>query len=267
MRFLGFQCPFLIGDHEGTIGIEADAIGRAETTGEDFGRLAILRDFDERAVMRHDGLQRMPRTFGVVEIALRVRLQAHREFMKVLGDLMIAVEAFVEVGFLVAIEIAQHHELIAARQVNRVIDPLEAERLKQARGDAFPLQRRGFLALLRGIIEPFKARDNPDVAIPSTSGQAIAAGKKIEPRESQLAEPRIGDGIGEHVRHERFVLIADRGLGFEDLGPTFWAARHQDVEVEGQKLQAFAPIGIAKFFRRIRKREFSGRSPFSISSR
>ena len=44
---------------------------------------------------------------GVVEVAGRVGLQAHRELVEVLGHLVVVVEALVEVGLAVAIQIVQ----------------------------------------------------------------------------------------------------------------------------------------------------------------
>ena len=60
--------------------------------------------------------------------------------MKVLCDLVIAVEALVEVSFAIAVQVAQNHKLIAAGDEDLAIDNLDAERLKEARGDALPGQ-------------------------------------------------------------------------------------------------------------------------------
>ena len=46
---------------------------------------------------------------GVVEVPGRIGLQAHGELMEMLGDLVVAVEALVEIGFTVAIEVTEDH--------------------------------------------------------------------------------------------------------------------------------------------------------------
>jgi hypothetical protein len=60
-------------------------------------------------MMRHDRGQRMPGRFGVVEVAPLINLQTHRKLVKVLRDLMIVVEAFVEIRLAVTIQIVQDH--------------------------------------------------------------------------------------------------------------------------------------------------------------
>ena len=64
-------------------------------------------------MMRHQRGQRVAGGFGIIEIARRVSLQTHRKLMKVLGDLMVVVEALDEVDLAVAIEVAQAGELVA----------------------------------------------------------------------------------------------------------------------------------------------------------
>ena len=54
-----------------------------------------------------DGRHAVPRRLGVVEVPLGVGLQAHRELVEVLGDLVVAVEVLVEVGLAVAVEVAE----------------------------------------------------------------------------------------------------------------------------------------------------------------
>ena len=71
-----------------------------------------------------------------------IRLQFHREFVKMLGDLVIAVEALDEVGFAIAIQIPQDGDLIATGDIDLVVDDLEAERLKEAAGDSSPRQAK-----------------------------------------------------------------------------------------------------------------------------
>ena len=72
----------------------------------------------------------MAGAFGVIKVALVIRLQAHRELVKMLRHLVVAVEAFVEVGFAVAVEVAEHHDLVPASYVDRALVHFDAERLE-----------------------------------------------------------------------------------------------------------------------------------------
>ena len=56
----------------------------------------------------------MPAAFRIIEIAFRVDLEAHGEFVKVLGYLMVAVEVFVKVHFTIAVQIVEANELVPA---------------------------------------------------------------------------------------------------------------------------------------------------------
>ena len=56
---------------------------------------------------------------------------------------MVVVETLVEVRLAVAVEVVQDHDLIAAADVDLVLDDLQAERLEQARRDALPGQPLG----------------------------------------------------------------------------------------------------------------------------
>ena len=58
-------------------------------------------------MVRNQGGQTVARCLGVIEVALGVGLQVHREFVEVLGDLMIAVEILIEVRFTVSVQVAQ----------------------------------------------------------------------------------------------------------------------------------------------------------------
>ena len=72
--------------------------------------------------MRNNGLQRVTSRLGVVEISVGVRLKPHRKFMEVLGHLMVVVEAFEEVDFLIAVQIMQYRQLIAAGEMDLLVD-------------------------------------------------------------------------------------------------------------------------------------------------
>jgi hypothetical protein len=134
--------PLLVGDDERAIGIEADTVGCAKTGRKDVGPRAVFAHAKQRPVMRHDRRQRVASGFRVVEISGRVGLKAHREFVEVFGHLVVVVEILVEVRFAVTVEVVQDDDLIAAGDVDSVIDDLEAKRLEQAGGDALPEYRR-----------------------------------------------------------------------------------------------------------------------------
>ena len=110
--------PFLVGQEERAVGVEADAVRGAEAGGQDLGLRAVLADLQQRAVVRHQGGQGVAGGLGVVEVPLRVGLQAHRELVEVLGHLVVVVEALVEVGLAVAVEVVQAHDLVAAADVD-----------------------------------------------------------------------------------------------------------------------------------------------------
>ncbi len=112
-------------------------------------RRTVLADLQQRSVLRDDRGQSVARGLGVVEVALRVGLQAHRELVEMLGDLMIAVEALIEVGLAVAVVIMEADDLVAATDVNLAGDDLEAQRLEQPRGDPLPREALGRLDRVR----------------------------------------------------------------------------------------------------------------------
>ena len=56
----------------------------------------------------------MSSRLGVVEIAGGIRLQTHREFVEVIGHLVVVVEALEPVDLLVAVQVVQDRDLIAA---------------------------------------------------------------------------------------------------------------------------------------------------------
>ena len=109
---------FLVGDEQGAVRVEAHAVRGAEAVGQDVGARAVGADAQQRAVLRHQRGQRVPGAFGVVEVARRVGLQAHGELVKVLRHLVVVVEVLVEVGFAVAVQVAQDHDLVAAADVD-----------------------------------------------------------------------------------------------------------------------------------------------------
>ena len=96
-------------------------------------RVPSLLTLQQRAVVRHQRGQAVAGRLGVVEVALGVGLQAHRELVEVLGDLVVAVEVLVEVGLAVAVEVAEADDLVAAADVDPARDDLQPQRLEQTR--------------------------------------------------------------------------------------------------------------------------------------
>ena len=92
-------------------------------------------------MVRHNRGQRMPARLGVVEIACRIGLQTHREFVEMLGDLMVVVEVFNEIHLAITVEVSQANELVAAGDKQLIAAKLHAERLEESARDAAPAQR------------------------------------------------------------------------------------------------------------------------------
>ena len=69
-------------------------------------------------------------TFGIIEVALVVGLKPHGELVEMLGDLVVAVEAFVEVCFTIAIQVYQLYNLITAAHKDLIVDDFESEWLE-----------------------------------------------------------------------------------------------------------------------------------------
>ena len=111
---------------------------------------------------------------GVVEIALGVGLQIHGEFVEMLGDLVIVVEVLIKVGLTVSVEVAQADDLIAAADVDRLVDHLEAQRWNSP-------------AAIRRQVSLFSGRSTPSTSQTSPSQVQTAARRpslqEVEPRE------------------------------------------------------------------------------------
>ena len=172
MRFIGVQWPSWSLEKKSAVGIHRDPVGRSKTAGKYLRLGAVPADPDERAMLRHDGRQRVTGAFGVVEVAGGVGLQVHGEFVEMLGHLRVVVEVLVEVGFAIAVKIDKAGDLIAAKHVDLLIDDLQSQRLKQSTGDAAPSE------LAESLAEPL---DNPNVALPRTYGGATSVAEEVEP--------------------------------------------------------------------------------------
>ena len=215
---------FLVGDEEGAVVIDAHAVRGAEAGGEDLGLRPVGTHLQQRAVLRHHAVERVAAGLGVVEIAGRVGLQAHRELVEVLGDLGVVVEALDEVGLAVSVEILQAGDLVAAGDEQFIAAELHAEGLEQAAGDAPPGELGR--SLVHGTLHA------PDIAVPHRDDCSLAIGREIEATRAQPALPGIVERQGEVVGDERSAFIACHGGGGDGLRPLRRATAGQRREVE-----------------------------------
>ena len=179
-------------------------------------RPAVLADLQQRAVLRHDGRQAVAGRLGVIEVPLGVGLQAHRELVEVLGDLVVAVEALVEVGLAVAVEVAEADDLVAAADVD-----LARRRSSGPAAGTAP-------TAIRRQVRPRAGSSSPPTSQTSPSQVQTAArwpsGRKSKP------EGRIWQSQGllsGSVRTSTANGPSSRpmiGLRLEDLGPSLRAA-------------------------------------------
>src|SRR5882672_6905420 len=94
-------------------------------------------------------------------------------------DRRIAVKAFVEISFAIAVEIMKPDDPIATRDINYIVYNFHAERLKQPRCISFPLN------VLQRVID---SGDDPDIAAPGRN-RCAAIREKIKSAESQPRSP------------------------------------------------------------------------------
>ena len=126
--------------------------------------------------------------------------------MKVLGDLVVVVEAFDKVDFFVAIQVAQPGNLVAAGDVDELIHYFDSEGLEQAGGDAFPNE------LFEVSVD---AGDDPHVAVPGANCGTFAVAKEIEAAKAQPGVPgicRVGRGR-EFIDGERSMSLVIQTSG------------------------------------------------------
>ena len=107
--------------------------------------------------------------FGIIKTSVAIGLQSHGEFVEMLGDLVVAVEVLVEVDFVVAVQVVEPDDLIAAGDMNFFINDFEAERLKETGGDALPAE-----------MISSNAAHEPDFAQPGAHCGGIVVAEKVE---------------------------------------------------------------------------------------
>ena len=189
----------------------AQAVWIAEAGAENFLRATVAAD-----PMRSEGV-------GVVEVPCVVLLQA--------GDVIVAAgrgldeiaEAFVEVGFAVAVTIVQARDLIATEHEDFAIANLQAKRLKQAGRKSFPAERTELVV---------DAGHAPDIAV-NRADVGGTVGGEVHAGDEEERVPWIGVGHGERVHGEdvRVETALSDGLqlgqpasraGLGELGEVFW---------------------------------------------
>src|SRR6185436_3141394 len=122
--------------------IQANAVSGAKAVGNYISPRSVGTYTEQRSMVRYDRRQGMAGRLRVIEVSCRVRLQAHREFVKVFGDLMIVIEAFNEISFAIAVEIAKPHQLVTASDEKLIAAKFYAQRLEQSARQPTPAQRR-----------------------------------------------------------------------------------------------------------------------------
>ena len=170
---LVFRRPvaLLVAHVKRAVRVDADAVGRAETAGDDLAGLTIRSHLDECAVLWDERGLRVARGLRVVEIPVGVGLQIHRELVEMLGHLCIVIERLVVIGLAVVVGVHQFRDLVAAGDVDFALNNLQAKRLKHAGRDAGPCE------LLRVAVD---ALDDPNVAHPRADSRAVAALEKVK---------------------------------------------------------------------------------------
>ena len=128
----------LVGYKKGAIWVDADPIGRTKAVCYYARCLPVFAHFYQGAMLWHQGSSGMPTTFCIIKIAFLICLQPHGKFMEMVGHLMIAVEAFIKIDFIITIEIMQFYELVSAGHKYIFINNLDAQRLKQAGSNSLP---------------------------------------------------------------------------------------------------------------------------------
>jgi len=187
---------------------------------------AVLADLEHAALGLAGRAMRVVAEVGalaVVEVAVLVGLQVQCEFMVVLGDRAVGVEAFVEVGFAIAIEVLQPHQAVAAGDIDGVIDDAQAQRLEQTGGEALP----GDLLEAWG-----DAADDPDVAIHGRYGSSAVL-EEVMAGQAHVGLGGIDVGDGDGVDDVGTGLLAEDADGLQGIAPAALAAFGQGMRIAG----------------------------------
>jgi hypothetical protein len=135
--------------------------------------------------------------------------------MKVLGDLVVIVEALDEVDGFVSVGVVKSGELVAAGDVDLVVYDFQAERLEKAGANALP----GEFAF--ELVNTF---DDPNIAHPSADGGAFSIGIEIKSARAHPGSVRVevGDRGSENIDSEGAGFVAPLDFSGDDNGRRFW---------------------------------------------
>src|SRR2546423_8061556 len=119
--------------------------------------------------------------FEEIEISGGIRFETSAVAMATACGNAIAVEVFVVISFAVIIEIVQDRDLVAAKNVDFILDDFQSERLKKSGGKTFPGELLQF-----GV----DAADTPNIAMRGANG-GVAIRKEIMAAGEHERVPRI----------------------------------------------------------------------------
>ena len=121
--------------------------------------------------------------FRVVQVARPVDLEAHRELVKMLGDLVVVVETFDPVGFEIPVQIMKAGDLVPAGHVDDAVYDFQAQGLEKPGADSSPFQ---FLEIAGNSIH------QPNASHPSANGRPVGVVRKeVKPTEPHPGIPRV----------------------------------------------------------------------------
>ena len=186
----GRPVPFVVRDGESSVRADTHAIRITHARGEDFEFRAISRDLEQRTLVVGLDVRRPGRTLSVVEVPLRVGLEIHRELVKVRRDHAAVVEVFVIVRLVVAVQVVQSGDLIAAQHVHGTPDDAQSERLEEPRRVALPGDLRERAA---------DSGDDPHVAVERRHRGTAGVGEEIERAQTHVRLPGVLVGHGDRV--------------------------------------------------------------------
>ena len=147
--------------------------------------------------------------------------------MEMLSHLMVVVKILVEINFAIVIGVMQASDLVAAADINGLVDNLQPQRLEHPRGNATP----GELALRQ--IQPF---NDPHIPLPRTHRSAAVVFEEIEPAQAHPRFPRIIIRQLEGIGGVRPQVESGLNLRLHRLGPLRLTALRQLDQVRGSIL-------------------------------
>ena len=219
--------PFLVGHDHAPVRVDHEAVRCPETVGDDLGRGAVGGDLEDRPVLGHAGVEVVSRALGVVEVALRVRFQAHGELVEVRRRLGVVVEGLVVVCLTVAVQVVEAGDLVAGRDEDLPAPRVHAKRLVEPGREASP----GDLADLVAA----ESVDDPDVAHPGGDDRAAAPVQEVEAAQAHPGAIGVVERRGDRLELERSASPAeDAAFGRDRLGPLCGAAAGQWFEIDGR---------------------------------